>query len=1102
MYLNALFKASWTGTCFSVPKIWITMQLTGVIILACCLQVSAAAFGQKVTIRHKTMTLKDVFKDIRKQTGYNFIYSDRTIEGSGTITLNVKDAAIRDVLNQAFEGLPLSYTIENNVIIVKRTADLTGFVRNPELTKVPDQKEVSGIVTDSASRQPMVGVTIRIKGTGQGTTTDKTGRFTLSVPDDAVLIVSYLGYGEKEVSVAGRSTLRIVLASSATGLDQLMVIGYGTQKAKDITGSVVRIDTKQTSDLPDYSVFQSIQGRVAGINVTTPVRPGGVPGILIRGRNSIIASNSPLVVVDGVIFKGDINNLNTNDIASIDILKDASAAAVYGSRAANGVLLITTKSGTSSKPQFNFDTYQAIENAVHLIHPLDGPGYILKMLDYRTAVGLEANPDDIDKYLTVVEAENYDNGKTINWLDRVIQTGVTSNYHLDVSGKTDKTNYYVSGTLFKQKGIVVNDNWRRITLNLNLTNHITDWFSISLKSAFATRDWDGLPADMSQAFRQSPYGSLYDEDGPGGYALYPVGDPLGINPFINTLIDYKRNITTFWGVFSSQLDIPFIPGLKWTLNYSPDLRISNTNEFRDNETTTAGITANGIATKDQNKYVDWTFDNILNYRRTFGEDHSLYVTLLYSREGSNLESSGLEGKDFFTQILGYNDLGLAGVQTTSSNYEDENSLSYMARINYSYKDKYAATFTARRDGFSGFSENHKYATFPSVALAWTATNERFLSNVSWLSYLKLRLSYGMNGNQAVGRYQSLARMSSNKYVFGPESMTTIYESSMANDQLAWETTTAKNIGIDFEVLRQRLNGSIDVYASETKDLLLRRNLPETSGFQDILTNIGEVHNQGVEVTLNSVNIKNDRIEWRSGLTFSLNRNRIDELTGQGDDIRDGWFIGKPLGSIYGYKTDGVYQLTDDDILSGFKPGDFRIVDVDHSGKITAEDRVILGNTLPNYIFSISNTIQVRNFSFYLLINSIQGGHGYYLGNNNATRNPNAPFTTYTERFNVQNVPYWTPSRSSNKYPIINYNPPYAHPILEDRSFVRIQDVSLSYTFGRPVLDRLKLNSLKLYASVKNLYTFTKWTGCDPENATGVGDFPLMRMITLGVNFSF
>jgi TonB-linked SusC/RagA family outer membrane protein len=426
----------------------------------------------------------------------------------------------------------------------------------------------------------------------------------------------------------------------------------------------------------------------------------------------------------------------------------------------------------------------------------------------------------------------------------------------------------------------------------------------------------------------------------------------------------------------------------------------------------------------------------------------------------------------------------------------------MARLNYSYKHSYAVTFTARRDGFSGFSANHKYATFPSVAFAWTATNEPFLKKVSWLDYLKLRLSYGNNGNQAVGRYQSLARMGSDKYVFGNQRITTIYVNSVANNDLTWETTTTKNIGLDFEVLKSRISGSIDVYSSETHGILLRRALPEVTGFKDILTNVGRVHNHGLEMSLHSINLQKGAFRWESALTFSLNRNRIDELTGQGDDIRDGWFIGQPLQSFYGYQTEGIYQLKDTNIPPGFEPGDFRIADTNQDGKITADDRKILGNKLPYYAYSIANTLHFKQLNLYVLINALQGGHGYYLGNNNATRNVNAPFTTFTERFNIQDVPYWTPNRPSEKYPRINYIPPFPHPILEDRSFVRIQDVSLSYHFKKTALERIRLNNLTVYVSAKNLYTFTRWTGYDPENATTIADFPLMRTYTVGIDFSF
>lgn len=774
-------------------------------------------------------------------------------------------------------------------------------------------------------------------------------------------------------------------------------------------------------------------------------------------------------------------------------------------------MLISTKTGSTGKPQFNFNTYYGIQEPDRLIKVLDGPGYIQKVLDFRAATNLPADPAKIETYLTTAEAQNYRDGVTTDWMKQVIRTGVTANYHLDVSGKTNTTNYYVAGTYFKQDGIVKNDIYKRISLNLNLTNKITDWYSVSVKSMFSSQDYSGREASLTGAYQQSPYGNFYDSNGPGGYALLPVGDPLGVHPFANTLIQNKDIRTSLWGLFSSNLDVPFIPGLKWTVNFSGNLRNSKLNEFQDNRSTTAGIVANGIASKSITETFDWTLDNIINYKKVFNKVHSLDVTLLYSRENSRYDFSKLNGRNFFSQATGYNNLSIAQLQQVESNYEDQKSVAIMGRVNYSYNSKYAITFTTRRDGFSGFSANNKYATFPSVALAWTVSNEKFLKNISWLDYLKLRLSYGKNGNQAVGRYQSLARLNSNQYVFGQTSITTIFVNSIANEDLTWETTTTKNIGADFNILKRRISGSVDMYSSNTTDILLERALPQTSGFNKIFTNIGEVHNKGFELALNSINVKNDRLalSWESGFVFSINRNKIVHLTGEDadkngiedNDIRNGWFIGESLSSVFGYKTNGIYQTNEANIPPGFVPGDFRIVDVNNDGKLTAGDRIILGNTLPNYSFSISNSVRFKNMSFYMLINSIQGGHNNsYVGNNNATRNVNAPSTTFTERFNIQDVPYWTPSRPSNEYPRINYNPSFPHPILEDRSFVRIQDVSLSYTFNKGLIG--KNNNLRVYASAKNLHTFTKWTGYDPENATAITGFPLMKSYTIGLDFKF
>ena len=1087
------------------------MKFLSVFLLAACLHICAHGLAQRVTISTNNALLTDVFDNIRKQTGYLFVYDLQMVSSAKKVSITVKNVTITYALDLCFKDQALTYIIEGNTVVIKKRQKESVDERSSSETPSPAVK-ITGSVKDDQG-VVLQGASIMETGTGKTVQTNANGEFAIEVADNkAVLRITMVGYEAQQVKVDQNISFNIMLVKNMKALDEVVVVGYGTQKKADVTGSVVRVTTDKTTDIPNYNVLQSLQGRAAGLNVTTPDRPGESPQISIRGSNSISASTNPLIVLDGIIYNGSLSDLNANDIASVDILKDASAAAVYGSRAANGVLLVTTKSGTTGKPQFNFNTYYGIQRADNIVKVLDGPGYLQKVLDFRAATGLEADPSKIDNYLTVVEAQNHKNGVTTDWMDKVIRPANMSNYHLDVSGKSSNTNYYISGTYFKQNGIVVNDNYRRTTLNMNLTNQIKEWYSITVKTMFSSQDLSGRQASLTSAYQQSPYGNFYDENGPGGYALLPVGDAVGVHPLANTLIKNKDTRTSLWGLFSSNLDVPFIQGLKWTLNFSPNLRNTKLNEFIDKESSTGGRTANGIGTKVVMESLDWTLDNIINYKRTFG-NHSIDATFLYSRERNRFDSSGMIGRNFFTEATDYNNLSIAQVQQIGSNYEDQNSVAYMGRINYSFDNRYALTFTTRKDGFSGFSQNNKYAVFPSLALAWTVTNEKFMEKISWLNYLKLRLSYGKNGNQAVGRYRSLARMASSQYIFDQQSVTSVYVNSIANNDLTWETTTTQNIGIDFTILNQRLNGTVDVYSSTTQDILLRRALPQTSGFNEIFTNVGQVHNQGIEISLNSINIKNDplQLRWETGLVFSLNRNRIDKLTGEDadkdgkedDDIRNKWFIGESLASVFGYKIDGIYQLNEANIPAGFKPGDYRIVDVNKDGKLTPEDRTMLGNELPNYMFSISNTVRFRNFGFYIMINSIQGGHNNsYVADNYDTRSPNAPFTSFTERFNIQDVPYWTPSRPSNDYPRINYNPTLPHPVLEDRSFVRIQDISLSYTLGKKLIDKIRMNNLRIYVSAKNLYTHTNWTGYDPENKSTLINFPLMKTYTVGIDFKF
>ncbi len=1060
----------------------------------------------KLTLKLNNIEISEALKEIENLSEYYFIYSPKLIDVERKVNIDAENETITDIVNGIFDNEVISAVFENQIILSP--------IDQPFVpTELQQARIVTGTIIDE-SGNPLPGVNITIEGTTIGSSSDVNGKYSIEIPgDETVLIFSFIGYIEQKVSTKGRIIIDIQLNPSIEDLEEVVVIGYGSVKKSDLTGTVSSINTERTKDIPNTNIFQSIQGVVSGLNVVTPDRPGEEPEINIRGINSLSAGNAPLIVVDGIIYNGSIIDFSVNDIKQIDVLKDASAAAVYGSRSANGVIIITTKMGTTEKPVFNFNAYSGISTPTYLVPVKDGPGYIQKILDFRSASGLESDPANIEDYLSITEVENYRNGNTVDWYEKFIKPGVTQNYDMNVSGRTNNTNYYLSGTYFDQKGIVDNDNFKRTTVRANFTNNITDWYSVSLRTSFSSNDYSGVPAGLYHGL--SPYGTYWEDEAMGIYQEFPMDDPYYKHPMLNTFVDNSDLSTSILGIVSSELKVPFIEGLKWTLNYSHNLRNRKVNNFWDNTLSIGdGTTLNGRAEKIRYESYDWTLDNIISYKRKFLDVHSIDVTLLYSREYQQYETTIAKGNDFFNQALGYNNLGMANVQEIESDYEDQNGVAYMARLNYTYNSRYALTATVRRDGYSGFGSHNKYAIFPSAALAWTISNEDFMENIEWISLLKTRISYGENGNQSVGRYQTLARIVNSQYVFEGKTGLTSYLESMANGALGWETTKVSNLGIDFGLMNSRLNGSIDIYSSNTHNLLLERNIPITSGYGSVWANIGKVHNQGGELALSSRNIQGNDFQWTSGLVFSLNRNRIDELLGEDldgdgkedDNLLNSWFIGKPLGVIYGYQTDGIYQSDEADIPVGFVPGDFRLLDTDDNGELSPEDRAILGSTLPNYSFSISNTLKYKNFSLYVLVRSIQGGgkDNYYVGDNYPLHTVNWSMSSWSERFNIIDVPYWTPDNPSNEYSRINYMPNREHPYLEDRSFVRLQDVSLSYTFKRSTLEKIHLQGLRLYVSGKNLYTWTKWTGYDPENSTTLGEweYPMLRTITFGVDLKF
>lgn len=1073
-------------------------------------------FSQDAIIQiksNKMMSGKQIFKLINKQTDYKFIYRSNLLKDAPKLSVNQGKIRADQLLKSYLGPLKLTYELtQNNTVIVKK--DLSN--KSAARVQVPKEDEendiqriISGTIVDSDG-VPLPGATVLESNTKNGTLTDFDGNFSIAVSgNDSILVISYLGFMSKEINVNNQTDLSITLEEDTVGLDEIIIVGYGSQRKADITGSVVRITPEKTRNLPNSNVLQAIQGRVAGLNITSGNSAGSSPDVLIRGANSLSASNSPLVVVDDVIYNGSVSDFNANDIESFNILKDASSTAVYGARAANGVLLITTKKGRSGKPKFKFNSYIGYQSAAKLIDLMDGAGYEQKIVDFNAA-----NPT-ANVTLTAIEEANKASGTQTNWLDLITRSGIISNYELNVSGGTDRTTYYISGSIFDEEGIVKNDNFKRLNLNLNLNTKLTDWWSLAFNSSFINRNLSGRPASMYNAYSQSPYGNVFDENGPSGFARLPIGDQLGLNPFINTLVDEENKRTSLRGVVSSKIDIPFVKGLKWTMNYGGNIRNDRTNSFINNQLTASSMAQNGVAQKEHERNYDWTLDNILNYTNTIGEKHKIDVTLLYSRESREGDLTQARANDFVSQALGFNALALGAVQESLSRRDAQNSLSQMGRLNYVFDRKYAFTYTARRDGFSAFAENNKYAIFQAGAFAWTASNEAFLEDSKWLNYLKLRLSFGENGNQGINRFSSLSKINTSQYLFGDggSSVSTFNIETLANSELSWESTASKNIGLDFQVLDNKISGSFDAYLSNTKDLLQLRSIPSITGFDQVLTNIGEVENKGFEFSINSRNYDNPNFGWDTNIVFSSSKNKIISLGGvdanadgiEDDDVANGWFIGQPIDAVFGFKTNGIYQLNDTDILSGFGPGDFRIVDKNDDGAITPADREILGRTSPNYIISLGNTLRYKGFSFYMLISSTQGGgeNNAYIGDNYDTRSVNPRgFTTFTERFNVHNVPYWTASNPSNLYPRLDYVAPFDHPIIEDRSFVRIQDISLSYNFNEKVLNKIGFTSLQIFTSIKNAHTFTDWTGYNPETSTTVKGSPNLSSYTFGLNFGF
>jgi TonB-dependent starch-binding outer membrane protein SusC len=1076
----------------------------------------------EVSLQVEQASLKEIIQQLEGQMGLRFMFNKEVIENSQhRLDLDFTEAKAADVLMEVAGLTGLTFNQINRIISVG-----VSDIREPEMERVLDefQQTVRGAVTDAQSGDPLPGVNIVVQGTTIGTSTDSEGEYELDVPDaDGTLVYSYIGYLTQRITVGGQQVIDVSLELDLAGMDEVVVVGYGSQQRRDLTGSIRSVNLEDMPPSANTDFMQSLRGYAAGLNITGGGGVAGdVPGFEIRGPTTLSASTQPLIVLDGVVFQGSINDINVNDIERVDVLQDASAAAVYGARASNGVLLITTKTGRGDRPNLRVSSFAGFQtHSNHPVRMMNAEEYSTRLVDYNWMQSLYSwygtnptgpndnggrperpdvtNPDVITGLLkSQMEVENYLAGNEIDWYDIVTRRAAIQNYDISLSGAGENYNYYISGSHTDQEGVLVNDRFVRNTLRTRVQTNVTEWLRIGVNSSYSLRDHSGERATLQFARNATPLANVYNDDG-----TLPIeynSEMLMRHPLRNTLVDNEDYSSNFNITGNLNLEIPFVTGLSYDFTYS-NASLSRENNTFIPSNVFEGRGTRGSASLSSNEERNWLVNNILNYKNDLGEDHTVDVTLLHTHEYREGDFSTASATRFDNQLLGFNNLGFGEESTVSNGAWDETTLAYMGRVNYGFKSRYLLTATIRRDGYSGFGPDNKYATFRSMSAAWIASDEAFMQPVrDWMDLLKLRVSVGENGNQGIGRYSSLARMNMSKYVFGGSEAVGVIPSSLGNASLGWETTTQYNLGIDYAILGHRVSGSIDVYTSETEDVLVTRSLPGATGYTSVWTNIGGVANKGIELELSTVNV-DSRLRWESRFIFSLNRDEITDLYGDGrDDLGNSWFIGKPISAIYDYeRTGGVWteeELYSGQIHQGFYPGQFRLRDFNGDGRISPdEDRTIVGYATPNYRFSIGNTLSYRNFNLSFLLNSIQGGNGYFIRSNRQFLEATSAFD-YANRMNQPAIRQnWIPGSGVDNAPAVYNYPTYESGNYQDRSFIRLEDVTLSYTFGSDLLNVVGVRGLQVYINGKNLYTWTKWEGYDPEIANF--QTPMMRVITGG-----
>ena len=960
--------------------------------------------------------------------------------------------------------------------------------------------DVSGKVTgDNGEELP--GVSVLLKGTTTGATSDVNGVFKLSIPTgNETLVFSYVGYLTQEIQVANRSVIDVKLAADTKALEEVVVVGYGTMKKSDVTGAITSVKAQDITAIPTTNALRSLQGKVSGIDITqTNGQPGANINIVLRGNRSLKADNKPLVLVDGIPY-GSFIDINPTDIASIEVLKDVASTAIYGTRGANGVIIITTKRGVSGKSSLSVNSYVSINKKALYPRMMNGEEYAQQKREaYRTTNGGVYRKDE--DIFQVTELEYLRSGQFEDWQSYIFHTGLMQNYEVNLTGGSEKTTFATSFGFQKDKGLLLDDVYRRLNGKLSIDHKFNNRIRVGVSAIYSFKNQDKRDNPLNMANKILPIAKAFNDDGslilnpaPGYSAQFtPLADEQpGV--FVNNIKD-KRLFS------SAYIDVKVTDDLFLKSTIGLDLSDFRRGYFKGYNTV-ANAGRNSTSGVEINNTFNYTWENTLNYNKTVGI-HQIQGLLGTSSLGTNIEEYTSAGNNQASPLTSFHDLNSNTIsKVLGSKLRQTRIASFFGRVNYKLNNKYIFQASLRTDGSSVLAAGNKWGYFPSVSGAWRVIEEPFLQNSNVVNDLKLRLSWGKSGNAAIDPYATMGGLGLSSYAFGTSAAFGYSPSVIRNRNLTWETTGTWNLGLDFGLLRNRISGTVDIYKSNTKDLLLPSLLPTHTGYAEFLDNVGQVENKGIELSITSQNIAGKAFNWSTDYTFTLNREKIVALNnGVTRNEANSWFVGEPTKVFYNYKKIGIWQLGEEEAAKNFGknvPGDVKVADMNGNGVVDPDDRTTFSQ-LPKFSLGINNHFEYKNFDMSVFVFARVGQFINYEYNASAYK-PSA-------LENSSNVDYWTPENPTNAFPRPNSSYSTTNYLYQstlgyvDGSFIKIRDVSLGYNIPSAVVKKIGVGRVRVYGTLQNYFTFSKIKDYDPERG-GDLSFPLVKQMIFGVNIDF